>query len=629
MLKQLLKKELIKLKYLLFFILAVIFGVSFIYYTNTNYAFSGVEPESQMWYQAIHIGFLPHENLQYVTLFIALTISLAQFLPETVSKKFRIPLHLPISQNATLIFYLLIGTIFIVLLNIIFLAPIYFITAHFYPIELANQSLSSLSMFVVASLGIYGGVSALIIEPILRHKVFLFIIAVSFGYFAFFFLPKLFDGFYFVFIVAFSLSLFSSMFLATYHYKRGEFNLFKTKEYLAQSSFITLCLSTIIIFSFILAPNYKKIFTDTSKAVYIFYSPIIKDFVYQKHFGNHVFEWGNASGKIYTQKEFEQTLPFNYYKDLEIQGKLPIVIDEKVFTKKNIRSSRQSFRISAKTIATAKKTIPLYPLFNTNSKKGVIAFPEEFFKINKNGMIVLDYDHKTNKDLTQKFTKSLTNANFSFPAKFIAGKTTNLKPFDEGYFAQDADKKLFQIKQVDKELVVKNISIPKNIDILHISVFENRLRAFYGVLIDRQNKIYLISYDNYKLIALPTENYNPFKDTLEFFRDPMHEIVRINKGDKINAILLDKNYKKIADYSHVIPKTDNIFIKAFDYIFGFYFDDKSLVINFPKTLYSGVILAILFITFSNTRRKKTPQILSRSILVLFTSIYGFILVLLA
>lgn len=52
---------------------------------------------------------------------------------------------------------------------------------------------------------------------------------------------------------------------------------------------------------------------------YIFYSDILDEFVYQKNFGEHRFEYGIKDKKTFSQKEYESYLPFVYYRDLEIQ----------------------------------------------------------------------------------------------------------------------------------------------------------------------------------------------------------------------------------------------------------------------------------------------------------------------
>ncbi|MCG3720851.1 DUF4857 domain-containing protein, partial [Aliarcobacter butzleri] len=129
--------------------------------------------------------------------------------------------------------------------------------------------------------------------------------------------------------------------------------------------------------------NYKENYQKEFYKYYIFYSDILEEFVYQKNFGEHRFEYGIKDDRTFLQKEYESYLPFVYWRDLDIQKKLPVTINEKVFTKDEIKDSKLGFDYNYKLLK--KQETELYPLFNPQTNEGMIKFPEEFFGIFKDG----------------------------------------------------------------------------------------------------------------------------------------------------------------------------------------------------------------------------------------------------
>ncbi len=89
--------------------------------------------------------------------------------------------------------------------------------------------------------------------------------------------------------------------------------------------------------------NYKKNYVHEFNKYYIFYSNIINDFVYQKNFGDHRFEYGIKDKENFDRQTYESYLPFVYWRDLDIQKKLPIKIGDTQFNKQTIKKSRLGF----------------------------------------------------------------------------------------------------------------------------------------------------------------------------------------------------------------------------------------------------------------------------------------------
>jgi len=181
----------------------------------------------------------------------------------------------------------------------------------------------------------------------------------------------------------------------------------------------------------IVKPDFTKEFTH----YYSFYSPILKEFVYQKNNGNHNFEYKTKQGKNLTSEQYKASLPFVYWKDLDIQGKLPITIQNQSFDKTNIKKSRMSLEYRPKYLKNSR--LKLFPFFNPISTDGVIRFPETALYIHDKRFELYDFDTKFLKEETKTVNQLLKAHNVNFPIKNIYGKATNMKAFDLGYFFID------------------------------------------------------------------------------------------------------------------------------------------------------------------------------------------------
>lgn len=278
---------------------------------------------------------------------------------------------------------------------------------------------------------------------------------------------------------------------------------------------------------------------------YIFYSDILDEFVYQKNFGEHRFEYGIKDKKTFSQKEYESYLPFVYYRDLEIQKKLPIQIKNISYDANEIKNSKLGFEYNYKMLK--KKEVELYPLFNPHSNIGMIKFPEEVFGIFKDGAKVYDFDNDLLKTKSEELNEKLKELNFSYPAKNIWGKTTNIKPFDLGYLIQDNQNKLFNLKKENDKITIKEINYLKNQELIYINISENRQQKLSGYAIDKNSNFYLLTWD-FEFIKLDLKEFDYKNMRLKLIADPLHYLIRYDNGNSYFAAIFSKeNYKKIKE----------------------------------------------------------------------------------
>ena len=529
MLNSIIKKEWLKIRfYFLASIFLVIFSLGYFWF-NLDFEFSTIEPESMMWYKFAHLSNKPYYYLSYLFVSIGALISFAQFLPERIRSRIKIMAHLPMSLKKSLFYHLFIGASFVAILTSFLSISLLLILINYYPDLIIQIAFKDTIAYSFAAVVLYIALSSVILESKPIVMVFKFILLVLFivsflkeQYF-------ILDSFWLLFLIFIPYLALDSFY--SVKQQRLDHLLFKTS--------MSVIVIAILFAGYI---NYKENYKKEFNKYYIFYSNIIKDFVYQKNYGKHQFEYGIKDKKTFDRVEYESYLPFVYWRNLDIQKRLPILIDDKKFDKQMIKKSRLGFSYNPKMLQSLE--IKLYPLLNPNSKKGMIKFPEEMFGITSRGVEVYDYDNGLVKRLSDNLTMKLKVESFSFPPLSIWGKSTNMKPYDKGYLVLDTKKQLFNIKRSDDRLYVENIPYPKDIDIEFIKLSENRQKLLSGYSIDKNSNFYLLSWD-FKFIKLDLPNFDYKSMKLKLISNPLNYLIRYDNGEDYYAVVFTKDYNKI------------------------------------------------------------------------------------
>ncbi len=524
------KKEWIKLKYVFFS--AVVVGVCLLAYFayDLRFTVTSVEPESVAWYRFAHLGYKPYEFfIPYFIAFGAL-IALAQFLPERINKRVKIIAHLPLPLYKSIFIHLLVGLLFIVTFLLFFSLIFLSIISSLYPEVVVLESAKDMLFFTIGSIIIYLGISATILEQIKIKaliKLFVLGVVVAIFYKDHFVLSDL--------VWVYILLLMPFVVLDSFYSIK--------QSYLKNSVFITGVGLGLVFLGFAGFDRYKDEYSKEFEGYYIFYSPTLKDFVYQKNLGDHNFEYGTKSISIPTQKEYEEYLPFVFWSNLSIQNRLPIIVDGASFDRERIKNSRLS--LTYKPSYLKQDELNLYPLLNPISTQGVIKFPEEAISFLDNSVAVYHFDKGIDKALTQRLNKKLKEAKVSMPIKNVWGKMSNMKPFDLGFIIKDSSDKLYNIRRGDNKIYVKNIKTPKNSDIVYLRISENRQKVFAGYAIDKRGDFYLLGFENFEFVKIPLKNFDYKTMKLKLLSDPLHYTIRYDDGTRYYAEVFDKDLEKI------------------------------------------------------------------------------------
>ncbi|MEA3416791.1 MAG: DUF4857 domain-containing protein [Thermodesulfobacteriota bacterium] len=405
------------------------------------------------------------------------------------------------------------------------------------------------------------------------------------------------------------------------------------QQKLSRYALITL---SILVMSVYLPMLYQKVFVARTGRTHLFYSPVIKKFVFREMIKDHRFLTRDETGRDLDRKTFESLMPFIYYKNMELWGLLPFEIDGQSFDKDTIKANRQVIELKPRMIADRFPQDEIYPLIESQPDQALFIFPEDRFRITDRMEFVNADRNTVDEALSCVFTDALKDAGFKFPARLIAGKGTILKPFDEGYFVVDAAGAVFHIKRVRGKPLCVRTPIPANLGIRSIRISENRRKEFYGMLLTNDGKLFLISYDNYRLIPLPVDNYNPDTMNYKLIINPLYRTAVYSDKTMIYATAMTPDYKIIAGYKRAMQRSRQTPAKVFySACFPFFVQIKDhtsnymtfdLVLNGWKGFIGIGISVIIYFIFVCVRRFDLKALWSDFVVIAFSGIYGLIAV---
>jgi hypothetical protein len=367
----------------------------------------------------------------------------------------------------------------------------------------------------------------------------------------------------------------------------------------------------------------------------VYYSPVIHDFIIPKMAFKEM-SYVDTKGNKYDRDQYELLTPLLNYRQLTSVGKLPDSLNGVPLSIETIRLN--NFMLGAKTYTIDAKPIQLFPLFESKSGRVRLEMPDDYFRITNRFEFIDCQTNSINQEKSNLFTSALSNENFSFPATMIAGNPNDKKPFDEGYFVLDSQNKLFHVKMIKGKPFCVNTNIPNSLDIAYMNISEMPLREFYGFLFTKQGEVYLISYDNYKLIKLPLDNFNMQKENFSMTGDQFYRTISLTSAKGVRTIATDRNYKIVDHYQdNWLGNYDMPAGIVASWLFPFTLrlgDSSSSFSNFyfrfseAHSWIVSLFLTLLVYFILRNRKISLKQGWFDLIIVLFSGIFGFIAVLL-
>lgn len=395
-----------------------------------------------------------------------------------------------------------------------------------------------------------------------------------------------------------------------------------------------LIFSFIIAFAFVIPEFYSTLFDKSIPNPNIYYSPITNEFLITEGRTNDFYR-GDIKGNVLSREEFERLTPLFSYRQLMYREEMPdsvqgILIDTHELRLNNLYlslRSRDIFRYS----------IPLNPLLESDPGRPDLQMPEEFFRIGDKFEFINCVTNNAVPNLSELFNNALVNKGFVFPAIKIFGNPSTRKPFDEGYFVVDSSEQLFHIKRIKNKPYVAKVNLMENIEVQYIVVREMRLKEFYALIVSKDNRLFLLSYDNYKIIELPSDGYDYTNSKLIFRGNLLYREISFLTSNSIKTIVTNRDYKVVDTYSKKWKSNSEnsvgIFGKAIfpfrislkdmnNSFFNFYIDISS----FQFLLGNLIFLIIGIVLFATKFKRKNLTKTIDLFVILLTGVYGLIAV---
>ena len=386
----------------------------------------------------------------------------------------------------------------------------------------------------------------------------------------------------------------------------------------------------------VLPEFYSKLFYKSIAKPYVYYSSISQEFLFtQFKDGSIVRE--DSEGNELTRDEFERLTPFFNYKQLMYREEMPDTIQGIPIDIQELRLNGIYFSVRSSDIFSY--NIPVTPLLESKPGRPDLSMPDEFFRIDDEFQFIHCATNSVLPELSKLFNDELIKQGFHFPAKRMFGNPSTRKPFDEGYFVIDDEGDLFHLKRVKNKPYVAKITLPSDISVKFVYVREMNLKEFYALIITEENRLFLITYDNYKIIELPSDGYDCTNFRLTFKGNLLYREISFSNQNSVKTIITDRNYKTIDTYydkwESNEESTVGIIAKSI-FPFSISFEDRnnSFINFYTETsgfnyLYGNIIAFIIGLILLSTKfkRKNSTKIIDL-LIILATGIYGLVAVLL-
>jgi hypothetical protein len=133
------------------------------------------------WYFILFQGYSYFGGIfKYVPLVIGVGIGVAQFVPEILNKRIKLTFHLPVNENRALLMMLSFGFLCLFATYAVMFGLFVAFSYYFLAAEIVAAALISVTPWFLAGLSAYFLVALIVMEPIMKYRVFYLVVAYFF-----------------------------------------------------------------------------------------------------------------------------------------------------------------------------------------------------------------------------------------------------------------------------------------------------------------------------------------------------------------------------------------------------------------------------------------------------------------
>lgn len=179
MLQALFYKEWCKTKRIVYILSLLFLGVVIYTFINTDQIFR-ISGATNVWSNTIikSISIVP-QVLMWIPTLAGLLLAFSQFIPEMIEKRFKLTLHLPMSENKILSISLLYGILVLLSLYIFTFVLLIIGSYIYYPAEIVSMMIYQVAPWFVAGIIAYIFATWVTLEPTWRQRIFNVLIGLS------------------------------------------------------------------------------------------------------------------------------------------------------------------------------------------------------------------------------------------------------------------------------------------------------------------------------------------------------------------------------------------------------------------------------------------------------------------
>ncbi len=383
--------------------------------------------------------------------------------------------------------------------------------------------------------------------------------------------------------------------------------------------------------AWLLPLTYKFLTEGEALPQFVIYSSLQGDFLLQKHEGDSVY-YEDRQGNSFTQFEADSLLPTLNYPMLMMEGRMPDSVLGKEVSADILQNANFFFSHAPDEVNQVKPA--LYPLLESQPPRIVLAYPNDIFRLVKDGIEFLKMNENVlDTAKSELYTQCMLDAGVSFPIVTIGGNPTPMKDYDEGYVFTDQNKALFQLKMVKGKPWVKRLSEPLTEALSHIFVTEYPDKRFLAFLLDVKGQLFALEQGSYKITAIGLPNFNPVTDDLIILGNLFDWNVELDRdGIRYMYAIDNENLSRLSEL--IIQPEEDLYMKIGHYLFPFELSFESELDKFfrPhcsaysfKALAVNVFVLILFLMLyrfrSRSRKFWSKDLIIPSLLLFIFGLY--------
>lgn len=179
--KSIIYKEWLKVRWfaIVYLVMSILAIANLFLKVQHDFTFSEAQ---KYWYMVMfqNMHYFKHGFFQILPLLGALAIAIAQYFPETVSKRIKLTYHLPLKENKALLIMMFFGTFCMIIISAITVLLFVSLSYIWFPAEIVNGAIITTTPYFLSGFAAYFLTALIVLEPVWKYRLLYTIVAAAF-----------------------------------------------------------------------------------------------------------------------------------------------------------------------------------------------------------------------------------------------------------------------------------------------------------------------------------------------------------------------------------------------------------------------------------------------------------------